>query len=81
MRALFSETLPDELLARPTKAYFDQIFWGPRCREFVREWDGVIGDPQIDELIDPDRLRSNWLQDRPDFRSALLLQAARLARD
>jgi hypothetical protein len=35
----------------------------------------------IDELIDPERLRSNWLQDRPDFRWALLLQAARLARD
>lgn len=81
MRALFGELLPDRALARPTKAYFDEVFWGPQSREFVRTWDGEIGDPEIDRLIDHDAVRGNWSQERPDFRSSLLLQAARLARD
>jgi asparagine synthetase B (glutamine-hydrolysing) len=81
MRALFGEVLPDEILARSTKAYFDEVAWGPRSREFASEWDGDTGDPSINDLIDAEALRRNWAQDSPDFRSAILLQAASLARD
>lgn len=76
-----ARVLGDEILSRSTKAHFDEVAWGPRSRAFASEWDGDIGDPSIDDLIDPEALRRNWSADRPDFRSAILLQAARLARD
>jgi asparagine synthase (glutamine-hydrolysing) len=79
MRALFAGLLPDELLARSDKASFDEAFWGPRSREFARSWQGNLGDSQLERLVRADRLRAEWDRPRPDARSALLLQAARLA--
>ena len=76
MRALFSGTLPDVLLARSTKALFDAVFWGPRCQAFVESWTGE-GIPH--DLVDEAALRQNWRSESPDARTDLLLHAAWLA--
>jgi asparagine synthase (glutamine-hydrolysing) len=73
MAALFGELLPTETVTRATKARFDEVFWGEPSRAFARAWDGS----GIDEtLVDPEALRSEWLAQAPDFRSATLLQSA-----
>ena len=43
---------------------------------FAREWDGTGSNP---DLVDPDRLRDEWLSPEPSAQTALLLQAAWLA--
>ena len=40
MRAHFGSLLPKELIARPSKVYFEDVYWGPRSREFIRTWTG-----------------------------------------
>ena len=76
MREMFAGTLPDALLARPTKARFDEAFWRTDSREFARAWDGRGVDPA---LVDPAALREEWLKPDPDARSTLLLQSAWLS--
>jgi hypothetical protein len=73
MRALFGGFLPDEVLARPTKAEFGEVFWGPRTREFVAGWSGEGVDPA---LVDPDALQTAWSQPRPLFTAGMPLHAA-----
>jgi asparagine synthase (glutamine-hydrolysing) len=73
MRALFGGLLPDDVLARPTKADFAEVFWGPRTREFVVEWSGEGVDPA---LVDRDALRAAWSEPHPLFPSAIPLRAA-----
>jgi asparagine synthase (glutamine-hydrolysing) len=73
MRAVAGEVLPAALLDRRRKAYFDAVFFGPASRRFAADWDGTGVDS---EVVDPDALRRAWLDPEPDFRSALLLQAA-----
>jgi Asparagine synthase len=76
MRALLEGALPDALLARPTKARFDEAFWRTHSRAFARAWDGGGVDPG---LVDPEALRNEWLKPDPDARSTLLLQSAWLS--
>ncbi len=76
MRRLFSDLLPEALLARPTKAHFGQVRWGGPERDFARAWDGTGLDTR---LVDVSRVRAEWLSDRPAGASALALQAAWLA--
>jgi hypothetical protein len=76
MTALFSDLLPASLLERPTKAVFDEAFWGPYTRDFAETWDGSGADH---ELINAELLRREWLDPHPDARSALALQSAWLA--
>jgi asparagine synthetase B (glutamine-hydrolysing) len=76
MRVLFSDVLPDEVLARRTKAYFDEAFISDHSREFAAGWTGMGVDPS---LVDPDRLAEEWRSDQPDARSLLLMQAAWLS--
>jgi Asparagine synthase len=76
MRALFGELLPDDVLARPTKAEYGEVFWGPATREFAESWSGNGVDP---ELVDPAALTREWLKPRPHEDSAMLLHAAWLA--
>lgn len=76
MQALFGGLLPPELLARPTKAQFDAAFWGRHARELAARWNGT-GVPA--ELVDVDRLRTDWSADVPTPQSFTLLQAAWLA--
>jgi asparagine synthetase B (glutamine-hydrolysing) len=76
MRVVFADVVPDELLARRTKAHFDEVLWRAPSREFARRWDGNGLDVR---LVDPLSLRAAWLEPRPDMRSALSLQAAWLS--
>ena len=76
MRALFDDVLPDAILARRTKAYFNRAFMGAQTRAFAEAWDGSGLDP---ELIDADVLRAEWLSDFPSAVSTPLLHAAWLA--
>lgn len=73
MRALFAELLPPEVLARRTKALFDEAYMGASTSAFAREWDGTGVDR---ELVDVDVLCREWLSDQPSPTSALLLQSA-----
>ncbi|MFN2487736.1 MAG: hypothetical protein ABR609_14220, partial [Acidimicrobiia bacterium] len=64
-----------------SKAAFGGVFWNRRSHAFAREWTGGGLDPR---LVDTDVLRQIWNWDpeapeRPDFRTAALLQAAWLA--
>jgi hypothetical protein len=76
MRALFSELLPDELLARSTKARGNEIFWRRESREFARSWEGAGVDQ---ELVDPAALHAEWLKPDPRAQSAIPLQGAWLS--
>ena len=76
MRAVFGDLLPDEVLCRPTKAEYGEVFWGSGAREFATGWSGPGVDP---ELVDPGALRREWLKPRPHEDSAMLLHAAWLA--
>jgi asparagine synthase (glutamine-hydrolysing) len=71
MAAIAGDHLPADVIGRVTKAYFHDVFFGPRARAFARAWDGNGVDPA---LVDADALRREWLSPVPDFRSMLLLQ-------
>jgi hypothetical protein len=73
MRAIFAEALPDALLARSTKARFDQAIWRGQSREFAQRWDGSGVDEQ---LVDHAALREEWSKSMPDARTAMLFQLA-----
>jgi asparagine synthase (glutamine-hydrolysing) len=73
MRSLFGELLPDEVLARSTKAWFSEVVWGPRTREFASAWSGEGVDQS---LVDPDALRAAWSESAPTFPAGIPLQAA-----
>ncbi len=77
MRGLFSDVLPDAVLGRPSKAWFDEAFFSTPSRSLVGSWAGDGVDPA---LVDPERLAATWAADRPDPRSFLLLQSAWLSR-
>jgi Asparagine synthase len=78
MQLLFGDVLPEALVARRTKAQFDQPFWGAHSRELVDRWSGEGVDPS---LVDLDVLRDMWRSESPDGRSFQLLQAVWLALD
>jgi len=73
MRALAGAALPDAILAGGDKALFNATFFGEVTRRFARDWSGRGVDT---ELVDTEALRRAWLEEDPDFRSALLLQIA-----
>jgi asparagine synthase (glutamine-hydrolysing) len=73
MTALFSDVLPEAVLARTSKATFGGVFWGPSSRRFAESWDGSGLDAT---LVDTDALRRAWLEPVPVFASALPLHAA-----
>lgn len=76
MRFLFSDLLPDAILSRTTKAAFNETRWTPVEREFAAAWTGS----GVDEgLVDPERLRNEWLNDSPSPLSSVSLHAAWLA--
>ena len=73
MRSLFGDLLPDAILARRSKAYFNRAFMGEETRAFAQRWDGSGLDH---DLVDPELLRAEWLSDFPSAISTPLLQAA-----
>jgi asparagine synthase (glutamine-hydrolysing) len=76
MRRVFANDLPDEVLARSSKANFAVAYFRKHTREFARRWDGIGLDPK---LVDPEPLRKAWLEWIVDPRAALALQAAWLS--
>jgi asparagine synthetase B (glutamine-hydrolysing) len=76
MRVLFHDLLPDELLARSSKAWFNGAHFGEDERAFARDWDGSGLDA---DLVDADALREHWLSGHPSGSTAPLLHQAWLA--
>jgi asparagine synthetase B (glutamine-hydrolysing) len=72
MSAIAAGQLAPETIERRSKAHFDEVYWGPESRAFARSWSGAVPAP---ELVDAERLRREWLGERPRSRAAMLLQA------
>jgi asparagine synthase (glutamine-hydrolysing) len=70
MAAIAGDRLPADVIGRSTKAFFHNVFFGPRSRAFARAWDGSGVDRG---LVDIEALRREWLSPVPDFRSMLLV--------
>lgn len=73
MHTLFADILPDPVLHRHSKAYFDGAMWGPYSRTFIDQWDGSGIDTS---LVDADRLRREWQKPMPLFTAASIMQSA-----
>jgi asparagine synthetase B (glutamine-hydrolysing) len=76
MQSLFGDLLPDAVLGRSTKAFFDAAFWNEPSRAFAAQWDGSGVDLDV---VDPDALRAEWSSEAPDPRSFTLAQSVWLA--
>jgi hypothetical protein len=76
IRLLADGLLPDAVIRRGQKAWFNASRFGPISREFARTWDGSGVD---DNLVDADRLRAAWLSQVPPGTTSMLLQQAWLA--
>ena len=76
MTWLFGDLLDEVALTRRDKVEFTDVFWTEHARELARRWDGAGADRA---LVDVEAVRREWLSERPDARSALLLQRAWLA--
>jgi asparagine synthase (glutamine-hydrolysing) len=72
----FSDLLPAEVLARRSKAHFNQAAFGPGARAFVESFTGSGLDP---ELVDVDALADTWRANEPNALSFALLQSSWLA--
>ena len=73
MRQFFGDLLPEPVLARSTKATFDEAFWNRHSQAFAASWHGEGVDA---EVVDVDALRREWTSPAPNPRSYLLAQAA-----
>jgi ABC-type uncharacterized transport system YnjBCD ATPase subunit len=78
MRAVFDDILPEAVIARATKASFDEAFFHRHSRAFAATWDGA-GVPA--RIVDPAALAREWRSPAPTPQSMTLLQAAWLARE
>jgi asparagine synthase (glutamine-hydrolysing) len=76
LRALFADLLPDEVLARTSKADFTDCYMGAPTREFAERWTGRGVD---DRLVDAEVLRRRWIEGPQHALTAPLLQQAWLA--
>jgi asparagine synthase (glutamine-hydrolysing) len=76
MRTLFGDVLPEDVIARPSKAEFGRALWRRRARRFAEGWDGRGLDP---ELVDASLLREAWRAPNPLFGSVIPLHEAWLA--
>jgi asparagine synthetase B (glutamine-hydrolysing) len=73
LRSLVPDLLPDALLARATKATFDEAYLGRHTTEFAERWSGGGLDP---DLVDAEELRRHWKSDERTGLTAALLQTA-----
>jgi asparagine synthase (glutamine-hydrolysing) len=76
LRSLVADLLPDDVIARTTKAVFTDCFMARHTREFAEGWDGSGVDV---DLVDPEALRRQWLADQQHALTTALLQSAWLA--
>jgi hypothetical protein len=77
MRRFFGDLLPEPVLARTTKASFDEAFWNRHSRAFAASWESEGVDV---EIVDVAALGREWSSPAPNPRSYLLFQAAWLER-
>jgi hypothetical protein len=70
--------LPESVLGRRDGTHLQEVVFGRHTRAFAERWSGRGLD---ESLVDPERLRSIWLGDRQDFRTALLMQLAWLQQE
>jgi hypothetical protein len=75
MEQVFGPLLPAELLGRPDKACFDEVFFHEHSRAFAESWSGAGVPAEVDARA----LREQWLAGAPAAQSFSLLQAAWLA--
>lgn len=75
-RRLFGDLLPDQVLARTTKAAFNTSRWGDGERDFASSWTGTGVDHDI---IDYKLLREEWLSESPHPVAQFLVHDAWLA--
>lgn len=83
MRMIAGDLLPAAVIERTTKATFDGGYWSGESLTFARatEADALLaGDPAVAPLLDHQALGVAWRRERPPFLTALLLQAAWLAK-
>jgi hypothetical protein len=73
MRKIFGDLLPSSVVERGDKAAFNRAFMGSTTRDFARAWDGSGVNST---MVDAERLRREWLSERPSALSSVLLQSA-----
>jgi Asparagine synthase len=73
MGRLFGDVLPAQLIQRKTKSSFDIPLWTAETKELARSWSG---EGLNTDLIDVSALRHVWQRERPDMRTASLVQKA-----
>ena len=84
MHELFADVLPDDVIARPTKASFNDVLWNRHTRSFVEqlredELEHALAQLELDAIVDPRALTEHWAGPAPMANSFLLLQACYLA--
>lgn len=75
---MFGDLLPSSVLARRSKASFDEVFFADHSRRFAAAWSGGGVDESI---ADPEKVAAVWNALRPDPRSFSLLQAVWLEQE
>lgn len=79
MRTLFSDVLPDPILARSAKTRPGEGYWREPSRTFASDWDGTGVDT---EIVDPVALRATCTKSsRPPIGAIAVLQQAWLAHE
>jgi len=73
LRTVAGDLLPSALIDRRTKATFAEAYFGSHTKALAAAWSGE-GVPH--DLVDVDRLRTEWLGDRPAPMTWALVQAA-----
>jgi hypothetical protein len=76
LRQLAGDLLPTDLLRRRPAPDLNPVFFSAASREFAADWNGVGLEESV---VDIEALRRTWLSERPDPRTASLLQYAWLA--
>lgn len=76
LRLLADGLLPEAIIERRDKAYFNASRFGLATAEFVRSWDGTGLD---DDLVDAEVLRDVWSAELVPAPTAMLLQQAWLS--
>jgi hypothetical protein len=76
LRHVGGELLPESVLRRSDKPWFDRAFWTSHARGVARAWDGEGVDPA---LVNAGGLRREWNRDPATPHVYTLLQSAWLA--
>jgi asparagine synthase (glutamine-hydrolysing) len=72
-KSLFGHLLPEALITRQQKVYFNRVLFSESSKRFAASWNGGGVDTS---LVVPDQLKRVWGSDMPHAASASSLQAA-----